>query len=747
MALSFNVGLTPIDDADTTTDWTGFNRGSGGVPSAASETDIFIQGVAAVSAKISGSNTYKGIWYDATTGIDMTIEGRHLYIWVAVTTIGYMDILSAGGLFITVSSDVATADTNWNEYYVGGSDFTVDAGFVRYVIDLKRTPSNSSGSCDLTSVRSFGAGVNGTSGTIKSENLVIDRVDYGDGQLQVVGDGSTVATWDDFFTEDDIDTNKYGIIRKEGGVYFVKGRLTIGDAAQANTTTFIDTTGAVLVFEDPQYYETSIKSSIALTNAFYGVDSEGAFSNNTSITLGNVVGSGDDRQGVQGGTIQTAGPRWFLDFSTNIGDMSDVNLYGAAFKGATEGVSFDDGNKTILVSDTFVNCGEVTPGLSNSGAEMLACTVIDPLGLEGVTDGLNTGLEFPNVNHLVKQINFITSNPAGGTQYMAHLTAPCDYDIVFNAIKYFGDYSSATIWHALNSGGNLVLDNNLYTANLGQNIVNGGVIKRGQSFSPVGFTPVCGGNLMVREVEVSLSRLGSPTGPVTCSIFAHTGIYGEDSGIPTGSALSTSDPIESADIATAQTPYTFTFPTPVTLVGTTHYCMAVEFDGGSFLHWILVWGDSSELHSGTANQYISDWTADGSIIDNKFECRSFIKISATNDANPVASEVSSPAEGSLLYVSNDVTLSIEVVDTSDVAIENAQCAVYQTSDNAELMNEDTLASGFATQSFNYVSDVDIYFRVRKSSTGDTKYINLSGTGQVTTNGFNVKVTLREDTNA
>lgn len=580
MALTFNVGLDNINEAESTTSWTGFNRAAGGNPTPADETDIFIQNTQAVSAKISGNNQYKGIWYDATTGIDMTVPGRHLYIWVAITTVGYLLTLANGGLFITVSSDDATLDTNWNEYYVGGSDFTLDAGFVRYVIDLTKTPSNSSGTCVLTSVRSFGAGINGTGATIKSENLIVDRIDYGDGQLQLIGDGSTTATWEDFFTEDDAIGNRYGIITKKEGVYYVKGRLSIGDAPQIDTTTFDDDTGAVLVFENPQYYETILQSSIALTNTFYGIDAFASGLTNTTITFGNVVGSGDDRQGIQGGFIQSAGPKWFLDFASNIGSLGGVSIYGLSVRGATEGVDFDDGNKTSVISSTFLNCGQVTPGLSNSGAEFLSSFVIDPLDVDGVTDGTNLGLEFPYKIHQIKKHNFITSNPVGATQHMSHLSSEeTTYEITFDAIKFFGDYSSDTIWHGLNSGTN------------------------------VGLT-----------------------------------------------------------------------------------------------------------------------------------------ISAINAANPNEDEFENTNGGSVA-VSTDVTLSIEVVDADDAAIENAQCAIFQTSNDLQLMNEDTLASGFATQSFNYVSETDIYFRVRKSSTGDTKYINLSGTGQITTNGFSTKVTLRQDTNA
>jgi len=93
---------------------------------------------------------------------------------------------------------------------------------------------------------------------------------------------------------------------------------------------------------------------------------------------------------------------------------------------------------------------------------------------------------------------------------------------------------------------------------------------------------------------------------------------------------------------------------------------------------------------------------------------------------------------------NAVNITITVNDAAGAAVENAQVAVYQTSDNTQLMNEDTLVSGIATESFNYASDTAIYYRIRKSSTGDTKYLPAAGSGTITNVGFATTVTLLAD---
>jgi len=116
-------------------------------------------------------------------------------------------------------------------------------------------------------------------------------------------------------------------------------------------------------------------------------------------------------------------------------------------------------------------------------------------------------------------------------------------------------------------------------------------------------------------------------------------------------------------------------------------------------------------------------------------------INATN-SNPSTYEIT--GGGSTVTINNAVTLEVEVLDKSGSPVNLAQCAIYRASDGQELMNEDTNTSGIATESFNYTGATDIYYRVRKSSTGATKYIPAEGTGQITSNGFSVTVTFIED---
>jgi hypothetical protein len=126
-----------------------------------------------------------------------------------------------------------------------------------------------------------------------------------------------------------------------------------------------------------------------------------------------------------------------------------------------------------------------------------------------------------------------------------------------------------------------------------------------------------------------------------------------------------------------------------------------------------------------------------------------VTISAVG-GNPAQSEFSStdvtgPDTGSVT-VSNDVTLTITVKDQNGTLIDGAQTAIYAGA--TELMNEDTGSpnpSGQAVATYNYVTDTDVVVKVRKSSTGTTRYFNNSTPATIDNNGLTLTVTMQTDT--
>ncbi len=103
--------------------------------------------------------------------------------------------------------------------------------------------------------------------------------------------------------------------------------------------------------------------------------------------------------------------------------------------------------------------------------------------------------------------------------------------------------------------------------------------------------------------------------------------------------------------------------------------------------------------------------------------------------------------GSTTVLNITVGLIIRVRQQDGTILGAAQCAIYDASDDTELMNEDSDGgTGDATQTFAYPgSDVAVYIRVRKSSTGQ-RYIPNSTTATITSTGLDVTVVMAEDDN-
>ena len=103
------------------------------------------------------------------------------------------------------------------------------------------------------------------------------------------------------------------------------------------------------------------------------------------------------------------------------------------------------------------------------------------------------------------------------------------------------------------------------------------------------------------------------------------------------------------------------------------------------------------------------------------------------------------APGATTVVNVSVPVTFEVVDQEDAAIQGVLVTAYLISDDTEVINTTTNASGIASTTFSGTTPADIYYRYRKSSTGATKYVNLSGFATIEAGtGATVKRSMRED---
>lgn len=130
----------------------------------------------------------------------------------------------------------------------------------------------------------------------------------------------------------------------------------------------------------------------------------------------------------------------------------------------------------------------------------------------------------------------------------------------------------------------------------------GATIRRAQSFEATGGE--------IESAKFHLKKSGSPTGNAVAKIYAHSGTFGSG-GVPTGSALATSNSFDVSTLTTSYALITFTFPTPLPVTDTEKYFISFEWaDGDSSNKVSPACDNSSPTHAGNGARYQSSWASD-----------------------------------------------------------------------------------------------------------------------------------------
>lgn len=759
MALAWNTGLTDISTAENTTGWSGFNDSTGGSPTPQQEADFVKQASFAVSVKISGTGLNRGVWFDVGSGneIDFTVTGRHFYGWVNFTTVNNLFTRANGGLYIKAASDAS--GNNWSKWYIDGND-TYTGDFKMAVLDLNKTPSiTAATAATISSIRWIGFGVNQT-GSAKAENLIVDAMRYGQAALQPYSDavGNQTVDWQSFFDEDDSTNNKYGIVDKRGTIFYLRGGITFGDAAQSGTTTFDDATNAVVEFEAPTYYNGSaVVSAIDAAN-LYIISAEGASTQNTDVIFGDKVGTGADRQGLNGGVLRSAGPKFGIDFETDSLDINDMQMFGMTVKGAGNCKFQFTNNNAEVVSTSFVNCDEV----QINSVDFVNNTIIAPVP--------DRGLEFP------------TGSTPSGVNFVAGSTADQVFDRVWQVdvsttpdtfVDETDDANSAATgdWAFFPA-----------TEGVGDYVAFGSIQKFQKLRIDTG-TARSGGSVSFDYWSGSAWTALTVTDGTNG--FSTTGLQDITFTPPTDWAATSLNDEDPLFYVRATVDSTFT-TNPIgdqgfiadTVEHHLHFPEATRANGYSATDLVFFgfgaagapkWhGENSETKvtttagSFTTNQYYkietvgsTDFTLIGSpdnVVGTIFKATGpgtgtgtaseVLQINNTGTSNGATNEFDDTgATPGATQVSSSAPVSIEVVDANLDPIANVRAAVYLTSDNSEVLNADTNGSGIASTTFTEATPAAIYWRVRESPTGSDRYFPENGIGTITASGFSTTVKL------
>lgn len=153
---------------------------------------------------------------------------------------------------------------------------------------------------------------------------------------------------------------------------------------------------------------------------------------------------------------------------------------------------------------------------------------------------------------------------------------------------------------------------------------------------------------------------------------------------------------------------------------------------------------SSDAYSIATPYTYTDLTFSGNTedVDNTTSPANVVAISKAGTSNPITYP-----SGDFVAIQGAVTLAIQVIDEAKADIQNVQVSIYLLdSPFTELMNEDTSALGVAEETYTGATPIDIKWRARKSETTDNpRYESQSGTGQISTTGFSLTVTMKINT--
>jgi len=633
MAATVTNALSSVSAVNDNTGFSVWKRdGTGGTPSAISETDVYLQGTGACSIKVSNQGIVLAY---GTGGLNLSATGTHVYIWVNMLAGGLMATRANNGLCVCLSSDATlSSGSNYSFWAVDGSD-TYPGGWVRYVIDVSKTRTTGAGTLNLSSVQHIGMYCDTRPNVAKFDNLVIDRIDYtthGTG-LRVYGTSTTDATWADILAADEGNaSNKYGVVTSKEGIIYVRGTIALGDDVGTNAATLTDT-DSIVVFESPKYYNGSAEVD-AVSSSFQQLKIVGNGTGATSVTFGAKVGSGDTASGRNGVTLVESGVPVTIDFDD--GNANTVQVYGSSFQGISGGLSWGTSTSHECIGNSFSGCTTFDPV---GGIVIRDCSFVGVYD-DGTADASTRAALLWNSSIDIKNSTFIANS---------HSSSDVAYGIEHDAIA---SVATGTVTTADATGTTL--------------------IDSAASF----LSTVAVNDYVYNETDGSFGQVSSVDSNTQVTLSALSG--GTDNDFDISDAYSISP--------------------------------AVTYDNLTF----------------SANEVdVLNSTSDG------------LFVSKSNGSNP------STATGLVEFIGS-VSVTITVVDGSNNPIQNAQTTVRLASDNSSILNTDTNASGVASTSYAGSTPASVLVKIRKSSPGDTRYINYSTTATITTSGLTLTAVMTED---
>lgn len=452
--------------------WTNESFSSQGLPAYQDPDYPYIQGSFSVTQDCTKDTSIGSLVYN-TTAVDHGTDGA-FFVWHNYMVASNVGPYSDGGYQVLLATDT----NNFKSFFTGGSDTLPYGGWVNHVANSTVTAEATVGT--LGNITQVGSAVWVVQGSSKGEVHNADAIRYGRGSsIFELGDVTTPCTFEGYATQNDSNTNRWGLVSATSGGYLWKGRMSIGNATNAaymvdaSTNIFIDWTPKV----------TANFNTVEIQNASTFLDLNGVSFlclNNTSASRGKWINTDNATVNLTGCTFTDMESFVFQSGTT----IKNCSFLSPGYS-TTGGTAFTTGGATI--SDTvftYINSLNLTSTLT--GGSVSNSTQIDISstgGLSGVTinetldttvDGVGAQVKW-NGSQTLEFCKF--NNSVGGKHAIELSTVPASitWNSTFNANDYTagasqtGTYTPTTandavIYISATSSQNLTINSAGYSA-------------------------------------------------------------------------------------------------------------------------------------------------------------------------------------------------------------------------------------------------------------------------------------------
>jgi len=573
---------------------------------------------------------------------------------------------------------ILDASANWAEWYVAGND-TYFGGWKAFVIRTNQTPSATSVTLPTYSAITKAGVVITTTSSVAKTNFWFDAMRYGTYMQVYAGTSGSPATWDDFITYEA--SNAVGMLSREEGILFVQSKILVGSMG-AGVATYFKDMSEIVVFRNNVF-----------GTGFYELKGQGNSTADTEIYFGTKAGIA----GISGGAIKSAGA------SKAILDMDDqyitkLGLYGVSFYSLDSTYLPTSSSYREVLNCSFELCKEV---------QVSTCTVTSCNFISSYDVGDASGaILVDSTSFGVTGCSFIAC-PNG-----VHINTPGTYG-------FTGMLFTECTADISNDSGGLVTINKTSPSNP----------------STENDDPYYGTNLKALAYDYN-GGVGS--------VYTDQSTAAQNTTINDMALLSDSDEVGDAYYFGHATAPFASLNVDIGTSGVGTWTVTWEYwDGDS-------WGALSGVSDGTSGFTAatgwravtftepSDWASTTVNSVAAYWVRARMSSFASKTTAPLGDQAELVGDTKF---EGSVNMLVTVLNEAGSPISGAQVAIYRTTDKEELMNKDTDVDGKAMESVAFSSEFSVGIRVRKSTSGYTRYVNASSPGTVYSSGLSATITM------